>query len=132
SMLPEGMGLYNGMKDVLLFGCGILLLLTLFAGVYPAWLITRVKTVDVFKNFGLKKNTRFSLQKVLIVFQFVIALVFIICTVVVSSQLRFLLQSNMGFNKDAVLFADIPWQYAHKPAYAGKDAVLLDRIKNIP
>lgn len=132
SMLPEGMGLYNGMKDVLLFGCGILLLLTLFAGVYPAWLITRVKTVDVFKNFGLKKHARFSLQKVLIVFQFVIALVFIICTVVVSSQLHFLLQSNMGFNKDAVLFADIPWQYARKPAYAGKDAVLLDRIKSIP
>lgn len=132
SVLPQGMELCSSIKDVLIFACGILLLLTVFAGLYPAWLIARVKTIDVFKNFGFKNYTRFSLQKVLIVFQFVIALVFIFCTVVVSSQLRFILQSDMGFNKDAVLLADIPWQYSFNPSYAGKDKVLLDKIKRIP
>lgn len=131
-ILPEGMRLYSGMTDALLFGGGVLLFITLFAGMYPAWLIAKLKAVDVFKNFGIKNYTRFSLQKVLIVFQFVIALVFIICTVVVSSQLRFILHSDVGFNKDAVLLADVPWQYFRNPAYKGKETVLLNEIKKIP
>lgn len=131
-ILPEGMKLSSNTKDIFLFVGATLVLLTLFAGLYPAWLITRIKTVDIFKNFGFKNYTRFSLQRVLIVFQFVIALVFVICTVAVSSQLRFILHSDVGFNKDAVLLADVPWQYFRHPAYADKDKVLLDKIKKIP
>lgn len=131
-IIPASVQMSTDTRDVLLFGCCLLVMITLLAGLYPAWLITRVKTIEVFKNFGFKNYRGFSLQKMLIVFQFVIALVFIISTVIASSQLRFVLQSDMGFNKEAVVLAGIPWQYARIPEYKGKEAVLLDRIKKIP
>ncbi|PVD50440.1 hypothetical protein DC498_20190 [Terrimonas sp.] len=131
-IIPQGVRPGSSIQDILLFGSVLLVITVICAGLYPAWLITRVKTVEVFKNFGLKNYKGFSLQKLLIVFQFVIALVFIICTVIVSSQLQFILKSDMGFNKDAVVLAGVPWQYARTPAYKGREVALLDRIKRIP
>lgn len=127
-ILPEGLQLGSGIKELLLFAACLIALITVFAGIYPALLITKVRTVEVFKGFGFKPGTRFGLQKTLIVFQFVIALIFITGTIIVSSQLRHVLKADMGFDKDGVVLIDIPWQYQRAPEYRGKEAMLLAEL----
>lgn len=110
------------------------IIVTVLAGLYPGWLITKVKAVNVFRNTSLRQkgSSGFSLQKVLIAFQFIIALVFITSAIIVGRQLQYVLKSDMGFNKDAVVLADVPWKYSGNKNYAGKQFTLLAELKNIP
>lgn len=133
-IIPEGLTPYSSIRLFLTFTLSLTLLITLLAGLYPSWLITRVKTASVFKNFfsGASSMRRFSLQKVLIVFQFVIALMFIVSTIIVSTQLRHTLKADMGFNKEAIVLVDVPWKYQNNPRYKDKQFTLLNQLRNLP
>jgi putative ABC transport system permease protein len=65
---------------------------TLLAGIYPARLLT-----------AAKPPTRYTVRKTLIVFQFTISLGFIIASIGVSRQLHYMLTTDPGFTKNAVL-----------------------------
>ena len=68
----------------------------------------------------------------MIVFQFVIALVFITGAMIVGSQLHYVIDSDMGFNKDAVVLVDVPWKYGGSPLYKDKQYSLLAELKTLP
>ena len=120
--------------ELLAFIAILAVVVTLLAGLYPAWLITKVKAVSIFRNtaFSYKKTSGFSLQKSLIVFQFVIALVFITSALIVGNQLHYALATDMGFNKEAVVLAEVPWKYIRDEKYANKQLALLTELKQIP
>ncbi|MGN6355368.1 MAG: FtsX-like permease family protein [Parafilimonas sp.] len=133
-IIPQGITPFANVWQLILFIIILAIIVTVLAGLYPGWLITKVKAVNVFRNTSLrqKNSSGFSLQKALIVFQFVIALVFITSAIIVAKQLQYVLNSDMGFNKDAVVLADVPWKYASNKNYAGKQFTLLAELKNIP
>ncbi|MBS1666248.1 MAG: ABC transporter permease [Bacteroidetes bacterium] len=133
-IIPEGVSLLEGTMQLVAFMLAISVLCSVLAGIYPSWLITKVKTINVFRNFSSTKNSsqKFSFQKALIIFQFVIALVFITCTLIVGYQLRYTLSSDMGFNKDAVVLVDIPFKILVDKKYTNKQFALLNEIKKIP
>ena len=132
-IIPPGVSPFGSGFQLLGFVAVVSVIVTFLAGIYPGWLITRVKTVDVFRTGHIFKNTRgFSLQRALIVFQFVIALAFISCAIVVGRQLQYVLKTDMGFTKDAVVLADIPWKYRTDQRYADKHTALLHELKKIP
>lgn len=112
----------------------VALFITVIAGIYPAWLVTKVKAVNIFRGVGFQTKTgqRFSLQKILIVFQFVIALVFITSAIFVGKQLHYALTTDMGFDKDAVVLVDVPWKIANKKEYHDKQFALATELKRIP
>jgi putative ABC transport system permease protein len=132
--IPPGVSPLDGMLQLLTFILIVSVLITLLAGIYPGVLITKVKTINVFRNFSVSRNSnhKFSLQKVLIVFQFVIALFFITCAIIVGNQLHYTFTTDMGFNKDAVVLVDIPWKYAFNKKYENKQFSLFTELKTIP
>lgn len=79
------------------------LIVTLLAGGYPAFYITRFKIEEVIRgkfNVGKSKNrTRGSL----VAFQFVVFIVLVFSTIVIRKQIYFLQHQNPGFNKENVL-----------------------------
>ncbi|RYD80190.1 MAG: FtsX-like permease family protein [Sphingobacteriales bacterium] len=133
-IIPQGVVLLDTIWEPIVFTALLMIIISLFAGIYPAWLITKVKTINAFKNFSVagQRNQSFSLQKVLIVFQFVIALFFITITFVAGSQLRYTLQADMGFNKDAVLLVNIPWKHVNNPIYKDKQFTVFNQLKKQP
>lgn len=133
-IIPAGITLFGNILQPAGFVLVVALLTALLAGIYPAWLITRVKAVDVFRSTSLRAKHRigFSLQKALIVFQFTIALVFIIGALITGRQLHYVLKTDMGFNKEAVLLADVPWKLSSDEKYAGKQFALQTALKAIP
>ncbi|MBX3255493.1 MAG: ABC transporter permease [Chitinophagaceae bacterium] len=133
-IIPEGVTLYGSIMEAMLFMLLLAIIITILAGIYPGWLITKLKAVNVFKNFSVAQThrQRFGLQKALIVFQFIIALVLITSSIIVGSQLRYTLNADMGFNKDAVVLVNIPWKYGNDEKYKGKQFTLLSRLQNEP
>lgn len=88
----------------------ILLLLTLviglLSGIYPAFFMTSFKTVNILKGEQIKGGS-FNVRKALVVFQFVLSTVLIISTLVVSNQMNYIRNKNLGFNDDNLLVIDI-------------------------
>lgn len=84
----------------LLLGTGFLI------SIVPSVILSRVKLINVLKG----KNESFfprrkviSLQSVFVVFQFIIAVVLIIATVVMQSQMHFIRNKDLGLKKEQVL-----------------------------
>ncbi|MDX2302922.1 MAG: FtsX-like permease family protein [Microscillaceae bacterium] len=101
---------------------------SLLSGFYPAWVLSSLLPVASLKNQTSQRGSRKSnLRKVLIVFQFTFAQVFIIGTIVVSAQIRYMLHKDLGFKKDAVITVATPW---NDPLNRKK--VLMEKLKQFP
>lgn len=94
---------------VLLFSFGIVLLTSLLAGGYPAWVLARQEAKMALKSsktFGQKEDT--ALRRAIVVAQFVITLVIISGALTVSRQLDYIRDKDLGFEQMGVLQIDLP------------------------
>lgn len=82
---------------------GILLVVTLLSGYYPALILSKFNTVAVLKNNLSVGQNKSKLRKVLTIFQFTIAQIFIIATLLVDKQIDYMMNKDMGFKTDAVV-----------------------------
>ncbi|MEO8852290.1 MAG: FtsX-like permease family protein, partial [Ginsengibacter sp.] len=131
-IIPPGITPVTGIVQLIFFVIILAVTVMLLAGLYPGWLITRVKAISIFRKTSFIKNQGFSLQKTLIVFQFAIALIFITSALIVGNQLHYVLNTNMGFNKDAVVLVDVPWKVSSNKQFKDKQFSLLAELKQIP
>lgn len=89
----------------------IVLIVTLLAGFYPAMLLSGLKPVAIFKNqFSSLFGKNISLRKSLVVVQFVIAQVLIICMIIGMEQVMFFSQTDLGFDKNNVITVSMPYR----------------------
>lgn len=89
----------NGIWLILL---GLTVLTAFLAGIYPAFYLTAFKPVQVLKS-SIKSSKTGLLRNGLIVFQFVIAIVMVISTLVIFTQLKYTQQRDLGYDKDNIL-----------------------------
>ncbi|SJN23487.1 ABC transporter permease [Sphingobacterium sp. JB170] len=111
SYLPEDINKYSDALPVAVFLILLVVTLTLATSIYPAFLINKVQIADVIK---MKSGARLKLgsiplRKVLIVFQFVIAQIFVISTVLMGFQIRYMLKKDLGFNHNGIITVDLPF-----------------------
>ena len=79
---------------------GLGLLTGLLSGLYPALYLSGFRPVRVLKGIFAFSSSTLSLRKVLVVFQFVIALVLIVSVIVITEQINFMQSRDLGFNKE--------------------------------
>ncbi|MBK1441200.1 ABC transporter permease [Parapedobacter sp. ISTM3] len=107
-----------------------LIIVTLLAGFYPAWIMTGYAPILALKN-QVSGNSNLSrsawIRKGLTLFQFVLAQVFLIAVLFVSKQINFATQMDMGFRKDAIINFYIP-----DFNRANKGDVLKNKLMEIP
>lgn len=100
-------GLYSA--KLILIMIGALLLVTFISGFYPALVLSGFNPVKVLKGVINTNNKKgISFRKGLVVFQFVIAQILIIGTLIVASQMNYFRNADMGFNREAILNAAFP------------------------
>lgn len=106
---------------------GLWLLVTLVAGYYPSFAISKLNPTEAFRPVGKGKSSgSIFLRKALVVFQFGISQAFIIGTLVLILQMNYLKNTDMGFQKEAVLTLSIP-EYDEQ-----KSKLFAERVRQIP
>ena len=88
---------------------GTLLVSFIFNGIYPAALLSSFKPLSVFKGRNALNIKDGGIRKVLVVLQFGISVMLIICTMVIYRQLDFMQKADLGYNREHVFAFRIPW-----------------------
>ena len=111
SILPQ-FNLLTGKSLSILSLANISIILTLLittgvvgflAGSYPALFLSSFHPVHTLKNQSKFGNRGSGIRKVLIVFQFAISVSLITCTLIVSKQLRYIQNRDLGLSREQVV-----------------------------
>lgn len=77
------------------------------AGLYPALVLSSIKSVNILRGKFQTSSNGIWLRKVLVVLQFVAAIGMICTTLIVSRQIYFLKNKSLGFDKERVITINV-------------------------
>jgi putative ABC transport system permease protein len=87
----------------LLMVLGITVFVGLVSGSYPSFYLSSFLPVEVLQSNVNPRQGKGLMRKILVVFQFAVAGVLIICTIIVSQQQRYIHHKDLGINKENVM-----------------------------
>jgi len=104
SLLGQQIPTPHEFEPSFLAGMAILILLvSALAGTYPAFYLASLQAVNAIKGEAPAGLRVAKFRNVLVVLQFAISITLIACTLLVSRQLHFMRNKELGFNKENVL-----------------------------
>ena len=83
---------------------GIALLTGIISGSYPAIYLSSFLPSRVLKASFRSSSGNSAFRKILVVFQFSLSIMLIICTVIVYSQLKYIQDKDLGFDKENLIY----------------------------
>ncbi|SFH01703.1 ABC transporter permease [Pedobacter insulae] len=86
-----------------LISLGIIVFAGFVAGLYPAIILSRLMPVKTLKGYTGHTSGKFGFKNILMIFQFCISAFLIICTLAIYTQLNFIRDKNLGFDKEQIL-----------------------------
>lgn len=103
----------------------------LIGGAYPAFILSNLNPVKILRGELVWKGG-INLRKSLMVLQFAISSFLIISTLVIYSQMKFVMGKNLGFNKDEIIYFQIRNDNMHNNLAGVKTELLsYPGIKNV-
>jgi ABC-type antimicrobial peptide transport system permease subunit len=83
--------------------------LTLLSGFYPALVVSRFRPIQALKNkFQGAEIGGVPIRRGLVVLQFAIAQILMIGTLIAVRQMNLVQETDLGFNKEAIYYMDVP------------------------
>jgi putative ABC transport system permease protein len=82
---------------------GIIIITSLVAGSYPAFYLSAFQAIKVIKGNFTNHVSAATIRRSLVVFQFVLSIVLIASIIVIYSQLNFIKNKDLGFDKNQKL-----------------------------
>lgn len=112
------------------YPAALVLVTGLLAGIYPAFVLSSLKSVDAVKGKLATIKENIFLRKSFVGFQFVTAAVVLMAAFIISQQMNLFLGSSLGFDKDFVIAAQVPRDWTAEGVKKMED--IRRRFKQMP
>lgn len=110
--IPQGLVFDITNPAIVIFLVSCIIVVSLLAGLYPAFVLSSYQPALALKNLA-HSNTATSrsafIRKGLTIFQFSFSQILIIGTIAIGLQLDYMLNKDLGFNTDAIVYIRTPW-----------------------
>ncbi len=107
------------------FYVGIVFVVGIVAGSYPAIFLSKFSSVDLFRGV-MKLSRKNAFNRSLIVFQFAISIFLIVTTIFLFKQKTYMLNFDLGYNSDQVVVLPLKNLKTH----ASSNAAFVSTLKN--
>lgn len=112
-------------SEIALVIVGLIVLMSLLSGSYPAIFLSRHSAVEAMKGKLRTGKQGKLLRNGLVTFQFFISMTLVVSTIVVFQQMRFLAQQDIGFNRANLMVVN-------RLEWLNNPTALRDELKTIP
>jgi predicted permease len=113
-------------------GLAALILLTgTLAGSYPALFLARLQPIRVLKGALKFTGSAVLFRKGLVIFQFVLSIVLIIGTIVVSRQISYIQNADIGFNRDNLVYIPMEGSLNDKFPVIRQEAAKMPGVRQV-
>ncbi|MEJ7678098.1 MAG: FtsX-like permease family protein [Segetibacter sp.] len=110
---------------------GLLLVTGFISGSYPALYLSSFQPVRVLKGSLKFSSSALWFRKSLVVFQFMLSIILIIGTIVVSKQVNYIQTVNLGYDRDNLLYIPLEGDLATKYELFKNQSLQTGGIKDI-
>lgn len=105
-------------------------LMTLFSGLFPALALSSLMPAKILKGELLNQSAS-GFKKTLVVVQFSMSVVLIICTITIYQQLAFIQHKNLGFDKDHLMYFRLKGEAKGKALVVKNEVSKLSSVESI-
>ncbi|WP_276500542.1 ABC transporter permease [Terrimonas pollutisoli] len=114
---------------------GIVFIVGLLAGLYPAFVLSSLKSVDSLKGKLKTVKQNFLLRKSLVGFQFAVAIIVLVAAAVVAGQVAYFFGRGLGYNKEYIVSSQVPRDWTidgvRKMATVRNEFATMPQVSNI-
>ena len=103
---------------------GLIALVGVLAGFYPALYLSRYRPITILQGKIRISSSRSWLRRILVVFQFGLAVFFIVCTITIYRQLNYVTGMNLGFDSANMLLMDFEGEKANEDCQLMRNEIL--------
>lgn len=96
---------------------GLVLTTGIIAGIYPALYLSSLKPVQIVKGVVRSKQESIIFRKASTVFQFGLSSLLIIATIVISQQVSFIKNNNLGYDRENLIYIRIEGELSKHDKY---------------
>ena len=118
-----GLAVFLRFPNILFIFLGVIIM-GIFAGFYPAFIISKYKPVSIFSQSSKKGSLQ--MKNGLSVIQYAISIVLIVSLIVMTRQNQLLTNKDLGFTKEQLINISIPWEVK------GKLPVIKEKLSKNP
>jgi putative ABC transport system permease protein len=127
-MVSRELELYQVRNLDLIIGIPVfVIIIGILAGSYPAFIMSAFKPLNVLRGISSGKKSSAGFRNILVLVQFAISLVLIICTIVIYAQLGYIKSKDVGYQKENILVLHLTSEN-----FRNKYAILKENLKNLP
>lgn len=110
---------------------GLLLITGFVSGSYPALYLSSFKPVRVLKGLPKFSNATLWFRKGLVVFQFMLSIILIIGTIVISRQVNYIQTMGLGYDRENLVYVPLEGDLISKYTLFKNQALNMPGIKSI-
>ncbi|MGA2624190.1 MAG: ABC transporter permease [Bacteroidota bacterium] len=132
-LVNEKFSLFSMVDYKLFAGLAVIIIFTgLVAGFYPAFVLSSYQPVKVLRKSLSDWHGKYSLRGLLVIFQFAISIGLIISTLLINTQINYIKNKQLGFDKENILILPLANDQLRNSAEALKHELYsIPGVKNV-